>query len=51
MVWEKWKIFVGVVLTFKMKNVKILWMLMKVMRIAARTKILHNAALEWIETA
>ena len=37
MVRDKWKIFIGEVLTFKMKNVKTLWILMMVMRIAART--------------
>ena len=34
---EMWKIFAGEVLTFKMKNVKTLWILMTVMRIAAKT--------------
>ena len=34
---EMWKIFVGEVLTFKRRNVKILWIMMTVMRITART--------------
>ena len=34
---EMWKIFVGEVLTVSRRNAKTLWIMMTVMRIAART--------------